>query len=101
MENKNKRKLPTSVNLFMTVLVFSIFGWVYYMGIVCPSFASPFREIYRGIGSGMLFLLYFQLIPVYIKRFFPSFRYAPAVVSLVSAVITVVLLISVLPLQVS
>ena len=100
MVNNNRGQLRTVINLTATSLVFSLFGWIYFMGIVCPRFASPFAALYRGLGTGMLYLLYFQLMPSYVKRFFPGVRYAPAAVPLASAVITVILLFAAFPLQV-
>jgi hypothetical protein len=99
MANKQRSKIRSGINLTATVLVFSVLGWVYFMGIVCPDFASPFREIYRGLGSGMLYVIYFQLIPAYMQKFFPSIRPAAVLVPLISAVITVILLFTAFPQQ--
>lgn len=92
-------KMTLILRLILGTIAFGLFGCIYYMGIVCPSFKPPFDVIYRGIGCGMVFPVYFLLVPGYIKKLFPESRYLGAIVSAASFIIAVVLVFIIFPMQ--
>lgn len=99
MKDLKPNKLPPIVNLIIDIIIFSILAWVYFMGIVCPSFESTFKGIYRGIGIGMQTALYFLLIPTYINQTIPDIPHSGAIVSVSSFILSIILLYIIYPLQ--
>lgn len=97
MKNSNQNKLQFITGLIFNIIVFSIFGWIYFIGIVSPNFESPFGLIYRGIGCGMVYPLYSLLIPTYMNKYFSEIRYSGVIVSVASFIITLILLITTFP----
>lgn len=98
MENKDQNKVQDVLRLIIGVIIYGLFGWIYFIGIVCPNFNHPFIMIYRGIGSGMIYPLYFLFIPTYTNKILPNIRYSGAIVSVVSFIITLILLFTTFPL---
>lgn len=94
MENKTQVVL----RLIIGVILYGLFGWIFFIGIVCPNFNHPFITIYRGIGSGMIYPLYFLLIPTYTNKIYPDICYSGAIVSVGSFIVTVILLFTTFPL---
>ena len=100
MSNNNQNKIKDVLRLIILAVIYGMFGWVYFMGIVCPIFNHPFIMIYRGIGIGMLYPLYSILIPIHINKIFPDARYSGAIVSVVSIILALILLFTTYPLNV-
>lgn len=100
MTNNNQIKLRSILRLIMGIILFGVLGWIYFMGITCPEFERPFIVIYRGIGCGMIYLLYFFLIPTYVNKLFQEVCYSGAIVSAISFILTVILLFITFPLQI-
>lgn len=98
MANSNKNKIQVTLRLIIGVILYGLFGWVFFMGIVCPNFDRPFIMVYRGIGSGMIYPIYFLLIPTYTNKIFPNYPYSGAIVSVGSFIITLILLFATFPL---
>lgn len=99
MKNNNQKKLQVILRLIIGVILYGILGWVYFIGIASPNFDYPFIVVYRGLGCGMAYPLYFFLIPTYTNKVFPDIRYSGAIVSAVSFIITVILLFAIFPLH--
>ena len=95
MENK----LRSILKFIIGIVIFSALGWVYFMGITCPTYEPPINAIYRGIGCGMIYPLYFLLIPPFVNKFVPDIRYSGIIVSAVSFVLSVILFFITCPLQ--
>lgn len=72
----------------------------FFIGIAYPDFDRPFITIYRGIGAGMIYPLYFLLIPTHTNKVHPDIRYSGAIVSVGSFIVTVILLFNTYPLNV-
>ncbi len=100
MANTDRKKLLNILRFALGTILLGLLGCVYFMGIVCPSFDSPFQAIYRGIGYGLIYPLYFLLIPAYMNKYFPDIGHAGAIASIVSAILTVILLFITFPLQI-
>jgi hypothetical protein len=82
------------------IILFGIFGWVYSMGIVSPVFIHPFGAIYRGLGIGFIYPLYFLFIPTYKNKVSSNIPYSGAITSIFSFVLTLILLFITFPLQI-
>lgn len=100
MANNNQNKIKVVLRLIIGIILYGLFGWIFFIGIACPNFNRPFIMIYRGIGSGMIYPLYFLLIPTYTNKTFPNVRYSGAIVSVASFIVTVILLFTTYPLNV-
>lgn len=99
MKNNNQNKISIVLRLIIGVILYGLFGWIFFIGIAYPNFNRPFILIYRGIGSGMIYPLYFLLIPTYTNKIFPNTPYAGAIVSAASFIVTVILLFTTFPLN--
>lgn len=99
MENNNQNKLQVISRIILAIVLFGIFGWVYFMGIVSPSFIYPFGGIYRGLGIGFIYPLYFIFIPAYKNKISPNIPYLGVITSILSFVLTLILLFITFPLQ--
>lgn len=99
MKNNNQNKLQFILRLILRIILFGIFGWVYFMGIVCPSFTPPFGAIYRGLGIGFIYPLYFLIIPTYQNKDFLDIPYSGAITSIFSFALTLIFLLITFPLQ--
>lgn len=96
---KRPNKLLRAFRVAGAILQCGGLGWVYFMGIICPRFPPPYQAVYRGIGYGFGYLLYFILVPMYIKKNLPDLQYGGVIVSAASFVLTVALLVITFPLQ--
>ncbi len=97
MSNKINIKLLKSIRIVIGIICFTILGWVYSMGIVTPQFEAPFDYLYRGLGGGMVYPLFFIFIPMYIKSVFPNSRYLGNIVATIVSIFTVILLFATYP----
>lgn len=99
MKNNNQNKLQVILRSILAIILFGIFGWVYFMGIVSPVFIPPFGVIYRGLGVGFIYPLYFVFIPAYKNKISTNTPYLGVITSIISFVLTLILLFITFPLQ--
>lgn len=100
MANKKQSKIKVFLRLIIGIILYGLLGWIFFIGIACPNFNRPFITIYRGIGAGMIYPLYFLLIPTHTNKVHPDIRYSGAIVSVTSFIVTVILLFNTYPLNV-
>lgn len=93
MENRNQKKLLSILRLIMATVIYSLFGWVYFIAYVSPTFQGTLDILYKGIGSAMFAHMYIILIPSYVNKSISEIRYSGAIVSGASIILMIFLLI--------
>lgn len=100
MKFSNHKKTIHIITFSIHIIFFGLLGWVYFIGIINPSFKLPYGTIYRSIGFGVVPLLYFKFIPTYVNKEYSEIRDSGVIASSISFVISLILLAITLPLQI-